>query len=271
MAAIHVAEGDRVAPGDPIAGVDTTLNEAQLNQAQTAVAQAQAQVALLKAGAPPADIDVARAMVGQARAAAAAARTAWDDAQALVHAPGDLDVRIAQTEAAVQIAETQLNASQAGATSADLQNGLWERTVQSLEQGVHVDKTFQVPNVPGKEVHISGHYDAPAYVLNPARYQWNLSSQQTWQAYAQVGISDASLAAVRQTLADLHDQKDQPTGPPGAGHRGRGGLPAGGDGRGHRPGQPRRGVGGRPARADRGRRSAGGPGAERREPLAGQA
>ena len=55
--------------------VDTTLNEAQLNQAQTALVQAQAQVALLKAGTPPADIDVARAMVGQAKAAAAAAKT----------------------------------------------------------------------------------------------------------------------------------------------------------------------------------------------------
>ena len=65
--------------------------------------------------------------------------------------------------------------------------------------------------MPGKEVHISGHYDAPpAYVLNPALYQWNLSSQQTWQAYAQVDISDASLTAVRQSLADLRDQKNDP-------------------------------------------------------------
>ena len=202
LVAVHVAEGDRVAAGAMIAELDTSLIDAQIAQAQAAAAGAAAQVALLQAGARPADIAVARAALKQAQAASAAAYNAWQDAQALVTAPGDLDVKIASASVAAPVAEAQLAAAQAGATAADLEQGLWERTVKLLEEGFDVPLPY-----PGQP---TVHVDARADQMNQARLQWNLSSQRTWQAHAQAGIAGAALDAARQTLADLQAQKSDP-------------------------------------------------------------
>ncbi|HEX9116752.1 MAG TPA: efflux RND transporter periplasmic adaptor subunit [Anaerolineae bacterium] len=203
LAALHVAEGDRVAAGDLIAELDTTLNQAEIGQARSGVAQAQAQVALLKAGPRPADVAVARAALAQAQAARDAGRTAWQDAQALVDAPSSLDVKIAAAEAAVQAGEQQALASQAGATAADLENDLWGRTVKLLQDGfdVTINKLPTKPTV---------HVEIPADKLNQAQLQWNQSSQKQWQAHAQANIAQAAVETARQNLADLRSQKADP-------------------------------------------------------------
>jgi HlyD family secretion protein len=199
LAAVRVKEGDRVAPGALIAELDTTLDDAQLAQAQAAVGQAKAQWALLKAGARPADLDVLRSAVEQARSAAATAHTTAEDARALVAAPGALDVKIAGAQSAVQAAGEQLKAAQANATAADLDEQLLARTVKLLEEGFDV-------GVPGG----MKHFDAPADKMEEARLQWNLAGQKQWQAHAQVDIATAALQSARQTLVDLRAQKADP-------------------------------------------------------------
>lgn len=185
LAEVRVAESDRVAAGDLIATLDSTLLDAQVAQAQAAVSQAQAQVALLKAGVRPAAVDVARAALRQARAVRDAAGAAAADAQALVAAPGDLDVKIAGASAAVDAARFQLKAAQANAAGADLAEALWARTVQRLQH-------------------------APPSRRDPAQLQWNQAAQQQWQAHSQAGVAAAELAAAQRTLADLRAQKADP-------------------------------------------------------------
>jgi HlyD family secretion protein len=200
LAAVRVKEGERVAPGAVIADLDTSLHNTELAQAQAGVAQAEAQLALVKAGASEADLEVLRAAIEQARAAAAAGRSMAQDAQALLKAPGALDVKIAGAQYAVQAAGEQSKAAQANATAADLEEQLLGRTVRLLEDGFDVS----IPGVGSK------HFDAPSDRMQEARLQWNLASQKQWQAHAQVDIASAALHSARQTLVDLRAQKTDP-------------------------------------------------------------
>ena len=112
-------------------------------------------------------------------------------------APNELDVKIAQAAAALEVAGEQVTAAQAAAAAADLEQALWARTVESLAQGV------DVPMPGGDPVHV----DAPADKLGAARLQWNLASQRTWEAHARAVSAGAVRDAARQTLADLRSQR----------------------------------------------------------------
>ena len=202
LAALHVAEGDQVAAGDLIAEMDAALADADLAQARAAVTQAEAQVALLKVGPRSADMDIFRAALQQAQVISATAYTAWQDAQALVTAPRDLDVRLAAAEAAIPVAEAQLQAAQAKATAADLEEALWGRIVRLLQEGF--DLTLPLPGDP------TIHFESSADKTNQALFQWNQASQRTWQAHAQAGVAAAGLATARQTAADLRAQQADP-------------------------------------------------------------
>jgi HlyD family secretion protein len=203
IATLAVTEGQVVRAGDVIAALDTTLLDAEIRQAVAAKNVAQAQVALLEAGAREADLDVARAAVRQAEAARDAALIAWQDAQALIGAPSDLDVKIAGAEANLRAVEEQVKASQAAATAADLEMQLWARAVKSLEDGFDV-------NLPPAAGGGSRHFEASPNKLGDARLQWNLASQRAWEAHAKVDTALAGRNTVRQTLADLRSQKADP-------------------------------------------------------------
>ncbi len=73
VAAIYVKEGDRVAAGSPLVAQSGTELQAQLDQAKANLLAAQANLAILKAGATPQDIAVAEAQVGTAETALVAA------------------------------------------------------------------------------------------------------------------------------------------------------------------------------------------------------
>ncbi|MGQ9766604.1 MAG: HlyD family secretion protein [Anaerolineae bacterium] len=202
IVALHVAEGQTVAAGELIAELDTSLLEAQIAEAQAAVEVAQAQLALLQAGAREADLAVARAAVGQAEAARDAAYTAWQDALALIDAPAELDVQIAQAAAALQAAAEQVRAAEAAATAADLEVQLWGRIVKSLEAGIEVP----LPIPGGGTTRI----EAPPERLAYASLQWNLASQRAWQAHARHTAAVVARDAARQTLNDLQAQRAEP-------------------------------------------------------------
>ena len=203
LATLAVAEGQAVQVGDLIAELDTALLDAEIQQAVAAKKVAETQVTLLEAGAREADLDVARAAVRQAEVTRDAAAIAWQDAQALIGAPSDLDVKIAAAEANMRAVEEQVKASQAAATAADLEMQLWGRTVKSLEDGFDVS----LPLAMGGG---SRHVDAAPNKLGDARLQWNLASQRAWEAHAKVETALAGRNTVRQTLADLRSQKADP-------------------------------------------------------------
>ncbi len=200
VARLHVGEGQHIQAGELIAEMDTALTDAEIGQASAAVETAQAQLALLRAGARPADLDTARAAVVQTESARDAARVAWQDAVVFVSAPAELDVKIASAASTVAVAEQQVTAAQAAATAADLEQALWGRTVKLLAEG------FDVPLPGGGEFHV----DSPPEKLAAARLQWNLASQNTWEAHARANTTAASRDTARQTLADLRVQKADP-------------------------------------------------------------
>ena len=202
IAALHASEGQRVAAGDLIAEMDTALLDADIAAAKAAQAVAEAQVAQLKAGARQADLDVPRAAIRQAEAGRAAAKQAAADAAALVTAPGDLDVKIVQAAGTLNAAQEQVAAAEAAAQAADLEQAMWGRIVKLLEEG------FDVPlPIPGGG---TTHVDAPANRLNPARLQWNLASQKTWEMHAKAVAAAAARDVARQSLADLRSQRANP-------------------------------------------------------------
>lgn len=200
---LQASDGEAVEAGQPIAQLDTSLLDAQIEAATAAVQVAQAQVAQLRSGPRDADLAVARAAVRQAEAGAAAAHTAADDARRLVGAPSALDVEIARAETALQVAAEQAAAAEAAAAAADLEQQLWGRIVQRLGEGFDVELP---PQLGGG----SRHVDAPPDKLAEARLQWNLASQAAWEAHARQAAATAARNAAAQALADLRGEKADP-------------------------------------------------------------
>ena len=79
---VKVAEGDRVSAGDVIARIDTSDTELALRRAGADREQAQAQLALVRAGSRPEDIRQAAAQGGSAQAEVKAAQAELDAATA---------------------------------------------------------------------------------------------------------------------------------------------------------------------------------------------
>lgn len=118
IAAITVDEGDTVTQGQELVRLDRTTLDAQIAQAQAALETARAQLAQVKAGAPPEEIRQAEAALAQAMAQRDGAKRAWENAQAVRDTPQELDARIAAAEAQVKAAKYQVEIAQANAITA---------------------------------------------------------------------------------------------------------------------------------------------------------
>lgn len=199
IVALYVAEGDSVAAGQLLVELDDSLLAARLAQADAAIAQAEAQLALLQAGARPEEIARAQALVAQAEAAAAAARQAWDDAQTLRANRQPLDLAIIEAETALAKAQRQSQAARLAAEAADLERNLWGRITQLLAEGVDVP-------LPGGGVL---HVDKPAE-RDQANVRWNVASQQAWEAWQAAYAADEAVRAASTALANLRRQRDLP-------------------------------------------------------------
>ncbi len=199
ITALHVAEGDEVTEGQPLLALDDSLLRPGIAQVEAAVAAAQAQLELLQAGARPEQIEVTRAQLAQAEAAAAAAQQAWDDAGLLRDTLQELDVQIIEAETAAAKAGHQATAARRLAEAADLQSALWGRITELLQQG------FDVPLPTGGVLHV----DNPAE-RDRANTQWNLSSQQAWEAWQTAYAAEDAAQAAQTALADLRRARAQP-------------------------------------------------------------
>jgi multidrug resistance efflux pump len=118
---LPAAEGQEVRAGDLLAQLDTALQEAQLEQARAAVAVAEANLALLRAGSRAEEVTAAEAQVAQARAARDGAEQAYENAMTVLRNPQELDVQVAQARAARDAAQRALEKVRAGARPEDLE------------------------------------------------------------------------------------------------------------------------------------------------------
>ncbi len=103
---VTAAEGDTVAAGEVLATLETTLLETQVAQAEAAVAAAQAQLPVVKAGPRPGEVTGAEAQLAAAEAAVAQAVAQRDQVFA-----GATEAEIAAARAQLAAAELEAKAA----------------------------------------------------------------------------------------------------------------------------------------------------------------
>jgi HlyD family secretion protein len=102
---LEVEPGDQVVQGDLLVLLDDTPLQAQLREAEAAVAVAEANLKQVQAGPRAAEVDAARAALAQARAMRDGQEAAWKNARQAIEDPQALDAQIAEAQTKVDLAE----------------------------------------------------------------------------------------------------------------------------------------------------------------------
>jgi len=113
--------------------LDTSLLQAQMAEAEAAVAAAKANLGSVKAGTHPAEILAAQAALHQAIAERDAAQIAWEDAQAIADNPQGIDAQIAGAQTAVDLAVVEIEQAEAQAAGAKAERDQY-RAQGSMEE-----------------------------------------------------------------------------------------------------------------------------------------
>jgi len=144
IASLDAEEGDEVESGQVLVELDTSTLQAQMAQARAAAAVARANLDSVKAGTHPAEILAAQAAVQQAIAQREAAKTAWDDAQAILDNPQEIDAQIAQAQTAVNLAAVQIEQAQAQIAVAETERDHYRAQASLEEKGLYLVYQYQV-------------------------------------------------------------------------------------------------------------------------------
>jgi multidrug efflux pump subunit AcrA (membrane-fusion protein) len=223
---LAVEEGDLVQAGQTLVELDTALLEAQMQQAQTKVAAARAQLAKIEAGVRSEEIAKAAAAVNQAQAGADAARLLWQDAITLRDNPQELDIQIEAAQTALQLAELRIEQAIPLKEAAVAMNELQAQQVKIIEEGE--DLNFELPpgfrqemlppNVklredtdnaaPGDE--ISAHVEFPEGTKQQASVNWNLATADEWERWVNLNSAQAAYVDAQATLNDLLTLRNDP-------------------------------------------------------------
>ncbi|MDW7992639.1 MAG: biotin/lipoyl-binding protein [Anaerolineae bacterium] len=182
---IAVAEGDEVAAGQVLVRLDDRLAQAQVAVAEAGLEVARARLALARAGARPEDIRRAEALLAQAQAARDGAYQAWQDARALLANPQDLEARIAQLEAQVNIQRALLD--QAVALK-NLAEGAYNQYRAAMDQWESIPEPFRP-------------------VLSPDVHSVLYAY---WGAWTGVNAAGAAYDGAREALELLYQMKKNP-------------------------------------------------------------
>jgi len=204
IAQLTVDEGDEVQEDQVLVEINTDLLDAQLVAAKAAVAMAEAQLVRVQAGVRKEDVAVAQTAVTVAQAQQDAAYQAWQDAMALRDNPQELDLQIAAARTQLAITQHTIGQATAFKDAAELMNGLRERQVSFIEQGV--DYSFTIPGY-GK---ISGHHTFSEGSKRQVWAGWNLAANDVWSAWANLNGAIAARDAAQQALNDLLALRNNP-------------------------------------------------------------
>jgi multidrug efflux pump subunit AcrA (membrane-fusion protein) len=204
IARLAVDEGDAVLQGDVLVEIDTDLLDAQIVEAQAAVAMAQAQLDRVAAGARAEEIAVAEAGLAVAEAQRDAAYQAWQDAILLRDNPQELDLQIAAVRSRLPSLEHRLEQMVALKDAAELVNPLREQQVGIIEEGI--TKSIIIPGVGKKTVH----FEFPEGDKRQAWATWNLASTDVWQAWVSLNQVVAARDATQRELEDLLAVRNNP-------------------------------------------------------------
>lgn len=200
ITSIQVSEGDVVSKGQKLLTIEDDIPRLKIASADATVEAAQAQLALLEAGARPEDLRQAQAKVDQARAGLDAATQAVADAEAIRANPQMLLIAKAQADASAGATAQQLIAAADQAAAADLVYQMWTQQVQMLQQGFDV----QFPGGGGR------HFDTPSLKLTYAREEWGKAGITRWQAWAAASQAQANSNKALAAQKDISDQLTNP-------------------------------------------------------------
>ncbi|MCZ7574392.1 MAG: efflux RND transporter periplasmic adaptor subunit [Ardenticatenaceae bacterium] len=193
---LAVDEGDQVVEGQVLVELDMRLLDAQLAEAEAAVALAEAQLARVEAGLRAEEIAVAEVAVTAAEAQRNAAAQAWQDALALRNTPQTLDLQIAAARAQLATTEPRIARAVALKDAAELMDGLRARQVRQAEDGIDVEI-----EIPGQT--IRKHFEVDPATRQQAWAGWNLATTELWSGWAGLNGAVAARDAAEQQLEDL--------------------------------------------------------------------
>ena len=114
---VHVVAGTEVHAGDVLVTLDSAPFQLQLAPAEAGVQVAQAKLDLLEAGPNPAELAAARAALALAEAQRDGALTAWENAQATVSNPQELNTQLVEAGTKVKLAAQGVEKAKADLTA----------------------------------------------------------------------------------------------------------------------------------------------------------
>lgn len=192
IVALHAEEGDEVEADQVLVELDTSLLQAQMAQAQAAVAAAQANLDNVRAGTHPAEVLAAQAALRQSIAERAAAETAWQDAQALLANPQELDAQIVEAEAAVDLAAVQIEAAESQLAAAKVERDQYRAQGSMEEKRLYVVYDYQVK---------AAEAALEAAKANKAGAEESLAALRALRDHPLAGLSQVHLAEAQYELA----------------------------------------------------------------------
>ncbi len=135
ITALHADEGDEVKSGALLVELDPATLRAQRDQQQAALVAARANLANVSAPPRPEAVAAAQAAVQQAEASRDGANAVWQQAQAVVTDPLELNAQVDTTRGQIAMLEKQVEAAQAALKTAEIQSEEAARN-QSNDEGV---------------------------------------------------------------------------------------------------------------------------------------
>lgn len=231
IVAMPVAVGERVAAGEVVVRLDTSLLDAKIEVAEAALDLAQAGLAQAKAGARPGQVAIAEAQLDSANVGVEVATEVLSSTQALVERPQDLLLAIAVSQAQLVAAEREVAEAAALKDAAELAKNRFETVsggwsgdsarvlvhsgdFSSLPEEVQaelpasLDGTYEVRDFE-IEVH-AGTYDVYKEVKIDIPLEFRLTPYTWWQAWVGVNAASASVEGERRALGQLYAQYNNP-------------------------------------------------------------
>lgn len=208
IVAMQADEGDEVSQGDLLVQLDTSLLQAQLNQLETALATARANLAEVSAPPRPEEIAAAKAGLQQAKASRDGAYAVWQEAQSIVNNPLELNARIDAARGQIAILQKEVEAAQATLKEAEIRrdeaarNQLNDEAITLSQVAVKQAEAAQA-NLAAAEAELAGAQHQLDLLItmrdNPLALVTQASAAKTAyeQAQAAVRVAEANLESVQ--------------------------------------------------------------------------
>jgi multidrug resistance efflux pump len=145
-------------------------------------------------------------MVTQAEAARDAARMAWEDAQAMLENPQELDLAITAARAQLGVLDYQVQQAEAMANSAQVGRNMVDQIVRDLEEFEPFE--LRIPIAPG--VVYKKWIDLPQNAMPDAQYEQAVATYQSWQAWTGAEQAEVAQTGAERYLAELYRQRANP-------------------------------------------------------------